>query len=89
MKKIVILIFLCFCVNLAVLADGNVQTLDAATKQQLLTQWLKAHPDKAKELKEILPKAQDPTAALEQWLEANPDCAQQLQNLVMPEENGQ
>lgn len=88
MKKIIIAVFLCFCLNLTALAqDNNVQIPDAEAKQQLLTQWLKAHPDKAKELKEILPKAQDPTAALEQWLQANPACAEQLQNLVMPEGN--
>lgn len=86
MKKILISILLCLCLNLAVLADDtNIQIPDAQAKQQLLTQWLKSHPDKAKELKEILPKSQDPTAALEQWLQANPDCAEQLQNLVMPE----
>lgn len=88
MKKIIISILLCFCLNLTGFAqDNNVQIPDADAKQQLLTQWLKAHPDKAKELKEILPKAQDPTAALEQWLQANPDCANQLQNLLMPAGN--
>lgn len=88
MKKIIISILLCFCLNLTGFAqDNNVQIPDADAKQQLLTQWLKSHPDKAKELKEILPKAQDPTAALEQWLQANPDCANQLQNLLMPEGN--
>lgn len=86
MKKIIISILLCLCMNLAAFSqDNNVQIPDAEAKQQLLTQWLKSHPDKAKELKEILPKAQDPTVALEQWLQANPDCANQLQNLIMPE----
>lgn len=87
MKKILILIILCLSMNLAAIADDNTQIPDAEAKQQLLTQWLKSHPDKAKELKEILPKAQDPTAALDQWLQANPDCANQLQNLLMPEGN--
>ena len=85
MKKILILLVFCFCTNLAVLADDNSQIPDTEAKQQLLTQWLKSHPDKAKELKEILPKAQDPEAALDQWLQANPDCANQLQNLLMQE----
>ena len=87
MKKILILLVFCICTNLAVLAEDNSQIPDVTAKQQLMTQWLKSHPDKAKELKEILSKAQDPNAALEQWLEANPDCAEQLQNLVMPEGN--
>lgn len=88
MKKFLVLIILCLCLNSTAFAqDNNVQIPDAEAKQQLLAQWLKAHPDKAKELKEILPKAQDPSAALEQWLQANPDCAQQLQNLIMPEGN--
>lgn len=84
MKKILILIVLSLLTNLTVFAEDNTNIQDAAAKQQLMTQWLKSHPDKAKELKEILPKAQNPNAALEQWLQANPDCAQQLQNLVMP-----
>lgn len=76
----------CLCLNLAAFAkNNNVQINDTAAKQQLLTQWLKSHPAKAKELKELLPKAQDPTAALEQWLQENPDCAEQLQELVMPD----
>lgn len=85
MKKFLVLIILCLSMNLAVLADDNIQIDDKEAKQQILTQWLKSHPDKAKELKEILPKAQDPEAALEQWLQANPDCANQLQKLLMPE----
>lgn len=87
MKKFLVLIILCLSMNLAVLADDNIQIDDKEAKQQILTQWLKSHPDKAKELKEILPKAQDPEAALDQWLQANPDCANQLQNLLMQEGN--
>lgn len=88
MKKLLVLIILCLSINLSAFAqDNNVQIPDTEAKQQLLTQWLKSHPDKAKELKEILPKAQDPTTALEQWLQANPDCANQLQNLLMPAGN--
>lgn len=88
MKKFLVLIMLCLCLNLTAFAqDNNVQIPDAEAKQQLLTQWLKSHPDKAKELKEVLSKSQNPEAALEQWLQANPDCAQQLQNLIMPEGN--
>lgn len=86
MKKLLILIILCFCLNLTAFAqDNNVQIPDKEVKQQLLTQWLKAHPAKAKELQEILPKAQDPEAALGQWLQTNPDCAEELQDLIMPE----
>jgi hypothetical protein len=87
MKKILILIVLCFCINSAVFADDNLQIPDSATKQQLMAIWLKSHPDKARELKEILSNSQNQTEALEQWLDENPDCADQLQNLVMPEGN--
>lgn len=86
MKKIIISILLCLCLNSTGFAqDNNIQINDKEAKQQLLTQWLKAHPAKAKELKEILPNSQNPEATLEQWLQANPDCAQQLQDLIMPE----
>lgn len=87
MKKILILIILCLSMNLTAFADNNIQIPDQEAKQQLMTQWLKSHPDKAKELKEVLSKSQNPEASLEQWLEANPDCAEQLQNLLMPEGN--
>jgi len=89
MKKILILIVLCFFTNLTVFADDNLQIPDSSTKQQLMAQWLKSHPDKAEELKEALSKAQNPEAALEQWLDNNPDCANQLQNLIIPEGDGQ
>ena len=87
MKKLIILIILCFCINSAVFADDNLQIPDSGAKQQLMSDWLKSHPDKAKELKVILSNSKNQAEALQQWLDANPDCANQLQNLVMPEGN--
>jgi hypothetical protein len=86
MKKFLISFLLCLSMNLVAFAD-DIQIPDAEAKQQLMTQWLKSHPDKAKELKEALSESQNPEATLEQWLDANPDCAEQLQNLIMPEGN--
>lgn len=85
MKKFLVIILLLFCTNTAVLADDYSQVPNADAKKVALTQWLQAHPDKAKELQEILPKSQNPEADLQRWLDANPDCARQLQNAVMPE----
>ena len=88
MKKIFVFILLFFLyTNSSVLAE-NTQIPNAEAKKQMLEQWLKSHPEKAKELKDILPQANNPTKELQQWLDANPDCAKQLQQLLMPE-NGQ
>lgn len=86
MKKSLVLIFtLLLSTNLAVFAEDNIQVSNAEYKQLLLTNWLKSHPDKARELKEILPKSNNPTQDLQKWLDANPECAKQIQQLVMPE----
>lgn len=85
MKNLLIIVLLLFCTNFATLAEDSSQVPIADAKVAAMSQWLQAHPDKAKELQEILPKSQNPEADLQRWLDANPDCARQLQNAVMPE----
>jgi len=83
MKKILILIALCLCTNFTVLANDDAKMLDISVKKESMTKWLESNPYKAKELKEILSDAQNPTAALEKWLKDNPDCERQLHNLLI------
>lgn len=84
-KKLLFLALFLLSINSIAFADDNIQVENAEYKKLLMTNWLKSHPDKARELKNTLPNSDNPTEELQKWLDKNPEAARQLQQLVMPE----